>query len=346
MPNQYNETFFRGKVLQILNESAQEQFGFVENKQEISVTLLDGDEAGQVVEIDHFISPIQSLDSQKLNPGQTIVLTRNNFQGENAYQFFEPYRLNSLGGFMILFVLITVAVARVRGITSLLGLAVTLVILLKWMLPQIMAGANPVITSVISAFAIAIITLYLAHGFSRRTTLSVISTLITLLLSFLLAMLAVSGAQLFGLGSEEAAYLSFGQFQNLDLRGLLLGAIVIGALGVLDDITTAQTAVVDELKKADHRFRFKELYHRGLSVGKEHITSLVNTLVIAYVGASLPVFLLLVNSDRPLWVILNNEFMAEEIIRTLVGSTTLVLAVPISTAIAAYAYAKKSQQSL
>jgi uncharacterized membrane protein len=143
------------------------------------------------------------------------------------------------------------------------------------------------------------------------------------------------------MGSDEAVDLTLGYFENVDLKGLLLGAIVIGALGILDDVITTQVATVEEIQNAHTRFSFWELYRRGLSVGKEHIASLVNTLVIAYAGASLPVFLFITTSENPLWVILNNEYMAEEIVRTLVGSTTLILAVPISTLLAAYIYSRR-----
>ena len=127
-------------------------------------------------------------------------------------------------------------------------------------------------------------------------------------------------------------YLQSGLTAGVNLRGLLLGGMIIGCLGVLDDITTAQTAAVDEIRKANPNLTSKQLLQSGLSVGREHIASLINTLALAYAGASLPLLLLFqTNETFPLWVTLNSEFLAEEIVRTLVGSTTLLLAVPIST---------------
>ena len=152
---------------------------------------------------------------------------------------------------------------------------------------------------------------------------------------------AVRLASIFGMGTEESVLLQFGPLENIDLRGLLLGGIVIGALGVLDDITTAQTAVVDELRRANPRMTFRQLYAAGISVGREHIASLINTLALAYVGASLPLLMLFtINDAMPLWVTLNSEFIAEEIVRTLVGSSALLIAVPISTWCAAQAFAQ------
>jgi len=144
-------------------------------------------------------------------------------------------------------------------------------------------------------------------------------------------------ARLFGMGTEEAFYVQMGLLENIDLKGLLLGGIIIGALGVLDDVTTGQAAAVDEIHKANPTLPFIELYRRGLSVGREHITSLVNTLALAYIGAGLPLLLLFTtNTVQPLWVAMNAESIVEEIIRTLVGSTTLIFAVPITTALMAH----------
>ena len=152
--------------------------------------------------------------------------------------------------------------------------------------------------------------------------------------------------KLFGMGTEESIFIQSGVLQEVNLRGLLLGGIIIGALGVLDDITTAQTAAIDELSKANHKLGFAELYKAGTSIGREHIASLINTLALAYVGASLPILLLVsLNEDMPWWVMVNSEFIAEEIVRTLVGSSTLLLAVPISTWLAArtFAYGNHTQ---
>ena len=130
---------------------------------------------------------------------------------------------------------------------------------------------------------------------------------------------------------------------SIDVRGLLLGGILIGVLGVLDDITTAQAAAIEEISLANDKLGFRELYRRGISIGKEHIASLVNTLVLAYVGASFPVVLLyMLHKNIPMWLLLNSNFIAEEIIRTVVGSTALVLAVPLTTVMSAYFFSQKS----
>jgi uncharacterized membrane protein len=223
-----------------------------------------------------------------------------------------------------------------------LGLVASAAIIVWFIVPRIIGGADPLWTSLLGCIAIACVSLFLAHGFNKRTGIAFAATLITLGISAFAAVEAVSFTHLFGMGSEESLYV-LGDLPGLSLKGLLLGGIMLGLLGVLDDITTAQSAVVDELKQANPELDFKELYRRGLSVGREHIASLINTLFLAYAGVALPLFLLFsLNKGQPLWTVFNNEMIAEEIVRTLVGSACLILAVPITTALAAYAFRKKA----
>ncbi len=334
----YSEQFFRGTIVGIRGTSQEDLFGAEQHIQMLDVRIEEGKEAGDIREVD-YINQLVRGAPQRLQEGEAVVLVRSDLDGEVTYEVYEPYRLNSLLWLVVLFVGLAVIISGWRGLSALIGLTATLFILIKWVIPGIVAGGNPLLISFGGAVAIAMISIYLSHGFSKRTTLAVLSTLFTLCLSLLMAVLAVRFATLFGMGSEETVYLS--SFGDFDLRGLLLGAIVIGTLGVLDDITTTQVAAVEELHKANHRLSLKQLYHRGFSVGKEHIASMINTLVIAYVGASFPVFLLITKSPQPLWVILNNEYLAEEIVRTLVGSATLILAVPVATGLAAAYFTKR-----
>ncbi|MBI2473621.1 YibE/F family protein [Candidatus Uhrbacteria bacterium] len=283
-----------------------------------------------------------STNADDLHLGEKVVVLKTDaFVGETRYIITDKYRLPSVGFLLTLFFLSGIIFAGKKGFTSILGLLASLLILSFYTVPAIVHGAPPFVIACISSFIIAILSLSLAHGFSKQTTIALMSTLITLTLSLGLSQFFVYTAKLFGLGTEDAYTLSLAGLSNIDLRGLLLAGIIIGILGVLDDVTTAQTATIKNLAAAGIR-DFKKLYHAGIDVGKEHIVSLVNTLALAYVGASLPLLLLFSVNDGhvPYWIILNGQMITEEIVRTLVGSTALILAVPISTLCAAWFYTR------
>ncbi|HEV8340469.1 MAG TPA: YibE/F family protein [bacterium] len=271
--------------------------------------------------------------------GETVVIVKMASSAGPAYEVIDRYRLLPVGMILGFFFLLAILLGGIRGATSILGLVVTILVLAKFIVPRILAGQNPLAISLAGAFVIALLSIFLAHGLSRRTTIALVSTLLALAIGAFLSAFFVSLTRLFGVGTEEAFYLQLGPLEKLNLRGLLLGGIILGALGVLDDVTTAQAGAVDEISQANPNLRYAELYRRGLSVGREHITSLVNTLVLAYAGASLPLFLLFsLGLGQPLWVLLNSEFIVEEVVRTLVGSICLMLAVPITTTLAAYVF--------
>ena len=211
-------------------------------------------------------------------------------------------------------------------------------VIIKFIVPQILAGRDPLLVSVIGSVFILVTTIYLAHGFSKQTTAAVISTALTLVLTGILSVAFVNMTHLTGVASEEALSLQFGPTASINFKGLLLGGMIIGFLGVLDDVTTGMAATVFELKKVNSKLKPRELISSSLNVGREHVSSLVNTLVLAYAGASLPLFLFIVLNPQkyPPWYIINSEFVAEEIVRTLVGSIGLLCAVPITALIATW----------
>ncbi|HTY39982.1 MAG TPA: YibE/F family protein [Candidatus Paceibacterota bacterium] len=281
--------------------------------------------------------------AQRVRVGETIIVAKNtDYQGD-AYYMTDRYRLPALAILALIFVLAVLILGGVRGFTSLLGLSASMAVLFFFVVPNILGGHDPLFISFVGAVIIAVISLYLAHGFNRRTTIALAGTLITLGIALGLTIGFTSFAGLLGLSTEAGFYLRL-NIGTLNLRGLLLAGIIIGMLGVLDDVTVGQATTVEEIKRADPKLGFAELYRRGLTVGREHIASLVNTLVLAYAGVALPLFLLLIvqaqNNIAPLWLTVNSEPIAEEIVRTLVGSLALVCAVPITTLLAAYCYGK------
>lgn len=339
------DSYVRAKVLTVLSEKKEETAGIERSTQDVQLMIFDGEDEGKTIIVEHSI--LNNRDDMRLHTGETIVVQRLvRPSGEVTFLIGEKYRLPSIFLLILFFFILGVLLGGRIGFTSILGLAVSIAILMFFVVPKIMSGSNPLIISLIGSVGIAFTSIYLAHGIHRRTTIALISTIITLLLSTALAVAFVYFGKLFGMGTEESVFLQVGVLEQVNLRGLLLGGIIIGALGVLDDITTAQTAAIDELSKANYRLGFRELYQSGVSIGREHIAALINTLALAYVGASLPILLLFsINTEMPWWVIVNSEFVAEEIVRTLVGSSTLLLAVPISTWMAAKSFAHGNHTS-
>lgn len=309
-----------------------------------TVRIINGSEEGKEFVIENTI--LENRPDMVLHEGEKVVVEAwATLDGGTEYFLREKYRLPSLIWLAVIFLFLAAVFGGRMGLQSAGGLFVSILILALFVVPKIIAGGNPLFVSFLGAFGIAFTSLYLAHGFNRRTTIALVSTMITLFIAALLAIIFVYAAKLFGLGSEEAMYLQSGPTAGINLRGLLLGGIIIGTLGILDDITTAQTAVIDELHHVNANLGFRGLYRSGISIGREHIASLVNSLALAYVGASMPLLLLFsTNRSLPVWVIINGEFIAEEVVRTLVGSATLLFAVPISTVLAAWLIPKLRMQ--
>jgi uncharacterized membrane protein len=255
--------------------------------------------------------------------------------GNDQFYISDFMRREPLRSLFIVFIVVTLVVAKFRGLTSLLGMGLSFVVIFTYVLPRILAGAPPVRVAIIGSMIIIPISFFLSHGVNKKTIVAMSGTACSLGITGFLASTFVTSARLTGYASEESSFIQLASQGTLNMKGLLLAGIIIGVLGVLDDITISQSAIVFQLKEVNKKMRFKELYRRAISVGQDHIASMVNTLVLVYTGASLPLLLLFVHSPHPFTEIINYEIIADEIIRTLVGSIGLVLAVPITTLIAA-----------
>jgi uncharacterized membrane protein len=297
------------------------------------VRLSEGPEAGQTVTLELQDSPT----SVQLEIGDRIVLGRATDPGvpeDLRYSFADFQRERPLLLLLGLFIASVLALGRWHGARALAGLAITLVVLVKFVLPSILDGNNAVFVSLVGSAVVMLVALYLAHGFNDRTTTAVIGTLVSLGLTGALAVLFIALTELTGLADEDARILQLAS-TAIDLRGLILGGIIIGTLGVLDDVTVTQVSAVWELHRANPGLGRRGLYSAALRIGRDHIASTVNTLVLAYAGASLPLLVLFVEVRRGLGDVLTGETVATEIVRTLVGSIGLVASVPITTALAA-----------
>jgi uncharacterized membrane protein len=227
-----------------------------------------------------------------------------------------------------------VAVARLRGLASLVGLAFAFFILLQFVLPGLLTGESPTLVSLVGSAAIMFVVLYLAHGFSARTTTALVGTLFGLALVAVLGSVSVSAAHLTGLTTEETVTLH-GFDPTLDFSGLVLAGIVVAGLGVLNDVTITQASAIWQLREVNPEIGWRDLYKHGMAVGRDHIASTVYTIVFAYAGAALPALLLIEVYSQPLWTTVTSA-LAEEVIRTMVGAIALVLAVPVTTAAGAF----------
>jgi uncharacterized membrane protein len=339
------EEVFRGKVEDVLENEHLINNNFSIINQSLDVKISNGPEKGNHILV-HYEDMLNDAKVQEIKKGETIIIGKlSTGLDEPYYVFVDRYRLPYLGLIALIFFACAVIFGRIRGVTSLIGLMASLSVLIWFITPNILAGKNPIIVTFVGAGIIVLTSIFLAHGFSKRTSLAVVSTLFTLTIAQTMAYIFVTGANLAGNGSENAFFVQAGYLGVINLQGLLLGGIIIGTLGILDDITTTQTATVEEIHTANPALTFKQLYEKGSSVGREHITSLINTLVLTYAGVSLPLFLLFsVSSNRDLWMVINSGAIAEEIVRTMVGSITLILAVPISTALSAYYFHKEKKQ--
>ena len=298
----------------------------------VEVRIDSGPDTGDTFTRDQSVGP----GSRALTPGDPIVVAKADGEpGTGEDYYFVDYRrdlpLVVLG---VLFVAVVVLISRLRGFLSLVGLALSLLVLVRFVLPAILEGSDPVLVAVTGSAAIMFVTLYLAHGVNVRTTTAILGTLLSLALTGGLAIAFVELCRFTGFGSEEATFLQISA-EQVNLEGLLLGGIIIGTLGVLDDVTVTQASAVWELRVANPAYSVRRLYSSALRIGRDHIASTVNTLVLAYAGASLPLLILFTISSRPLGAVLTTEVVAEEIVRTFVGSIGLVASVPITTALAA-----------
>jgi uncharacterized membrane protein len=252
----------------------------------------------------------------------------------DPYSFSDFERRRPMLGLLIMFAALVLVTGRWQGLRALAGLAASLAIVVFFIVPAILDGSSPIAVAFFGALAIMFATLPLAHGLGPKTMAASLGTTASLALTLALGHLFIDLAHLSGISSEEAVYLRATQGE-LSLQGLLLAGVVIAALGVLDDLTVSQSSTVMALRRANPTLEFRALFRSALSVGHDHIAATVNTLVLAYAGASLPVLLIFSLAETPFADAINFEAVAEAVVAMLVGSIGLIAAVPITTALAA-----------
>jgi uncharacterized membrane protein len=306
--------------------------------QVLEARLLTGQREGDLVEVQNDYVP--------LAPGDRFFVLYQDHGGiDERYYLQDVDRRGPLMWLALLFVVAIVALGGWYGVRALISLAASLFVLVYVLMPGLLGGWHPLVASVLVAGAILAGAIFVTHGFNRESLIAYGGTMVAVLVTVLLAAWSVTWTHLSGFSADESVYLNVSTGGQLDLAGLLIGGIIIGVLGVLDDIAITQVAVVRELL-ANATVKRKEVFLRAMRVGREHVGAVVNTLALAYVGVSLPLVLLMYRSETEASAVLNTEIVATEIVRTIVGSFGIVLAVPLVTYLAVRLLPRGSSERL
>jgi uncharacterized membrane protein len=322
------------RVTQILDEGQIVLNGKSQLYQIMRVEILEGDYKGIPFDIDYGKRSLRS-DNFRFVPGDQVYVMVDKAPNNILVAYYVDYvRSKPLLILLTAFVLSILIMGRWKGLGSLIALAISMFMIVEYIIPHILSGEDPVKVSLIGSVILLGLTLYLTYGWNLKTHASVLSMMLSLLLTGGLSLLFVFLTRLTGYGDENSLYLMQASSIQIDPRGLLLGGMIIGALGVLDDLVTSQSAAVVEIHDANPALGFKTTFQKAMRIGQDHVAATVNTLVLAYTGASLPLLLIFTLGNGSYSYFINSEFLAEEIVRTLVGSLGLIAAVPISTIIA------------
>ncbi|MCP4143563.1 MAG: YibE/F family protein [Chloroflexi bacterium] len=327
----------RAEVTQILEEG---EIALGDNPlqlyQILRVKPLEGKYEGVELEIDNGTRQVR-YDDIHLAPGDELLIAVTVAPDGTLNAYFVDYIRSHLLLLLVgIFVVAILAMAGRKGLGSLLGLAFSLLVVIGYIIPHILDGEDPVRVSIIGAAILLSVTLYLTYGWTMKTHAAVLSMIFSLIITGSLAWIFVSATKLTGSGDENALFLVQMANSSINLRGLLLGGIIIGALGVLDDLVITQASALFEIHDANPNLGLRALYKRATNIGQDHVAATVNTLVMAYAGTALPMLLVFSMSKGDFGYLVNFSFVAEEVVRTLVGSLGLIAAVPITTIIAAY----------
>jgi uncharacterized membrane protein len=297
--------------------------------QTVRVRFLDGIKKGSEQLIEDSAFPVKEGD-------KVYVRYMSTKEGDEFYTIQEPYRLDSLLLIFIVFIAVVLLFGGKQGFLSIVALFLSFGGIFKFLFPEILTGGNVIVIATVGALLSLFIVMYLTHGFTRLTTAAFLGCTLSVLVTLFLAKYAVAITSLTGFASEESVYLNLATGGHLDFVALLVGGIIIGVIGVIDDVAITQASVVNQLRHADLKLSASQLYTKALKVGKDHMGAVINTLILAYAGASLPLVLLIYVSNTPALELINREVLATEIVRGIVGSIGLILAVPLTTLIAVF----------
>jgi uncharacterized membrane protein len=327
--NSPKKELLRAKVISILTDTeevvqSQNAEDAYFRTQTLEIEITKGSIKGQRVIVGNDYSPLKE--------GQGIYLTYSITNGEEDFSYPQPTRIPYLVLLVSIFFLAIVFFAKKQGLKSFLTIAFSLLIVSFFVLPQIIGGRSPILIALGAGFVIITTTLYFVYGWNKKTHAAFFGTITSLLFVFVLSIVFSSLISLTGQANDQAIHIRFLWGNLIDLKGILLATIIIGTIGALNDVAVDQSSTVFALKEANNNLNTKQLYKRSIVVGKDHLLATINTLVLAYIGISLPLLLVVFGSnDLPIVYILNNEIFAEEITRTLLASIGLIAVTPLTT---------------
>jgi len=337
-PQDFKPETLEAEIIQVVTEKE----GKTPNQlyQKLKLQISKGSLVDEKIEIENGHLPMAQTFKYRVGD-KVLVNYYPGPEGKNQFIIADYIRHDGLILLFLIFAGLTLLIGKFRGLFSLLALIFSFGIIFVVILPLIYKGYDPVLAAIIGSLLIVPVTFFVSHGFNKKTQIAVISTIIALVITGILATIFVNLSKLTGFASEEASFLQFSLGGAINMKNLLLAGIIISVLGVLDDVTVAQASLVKQLLETKKNISNKELYSRAMQVGQDHIASMINTLVLVYAGASLPLLLLFLDSSKSFGQVINYELIADEIVRTLVGSIGLILAVPITTFLAVYLYKRK-----
>lgn len=331
------------KVIDVLEENYRKLDGRKYINQKLKVYVTEGSIKNRTVTILSGNVPVYRQGKYQTDD-KLIVGYLNGGIGKENFYIISYVRTDAVIILLIIFFILTLSIGRRKGFMSFAGMIASFMVIFIYIVPYIARGSDPVFVSLIGVSIIIPLTFYLSHGFNHKTSIAIGGTIISLVVTGLLARIFVEAAHLTGLVYEEVETLLYVKNGEINLQGLLVAGIIIGTLGILDDVSVSQSSIVEQLKQVSPQMRFKELYYRAMAIGKDHIASVVNTLILVYTGTSLSTILLFTEFPRPLKVILNNEIVIIQIVVALIGSIGLILTVPVTTFLSCLLYTKSFQK--
>ncbi len=331
------EEIFKAQIVEIIEQkNVTRDDSSISIQQKLQLKGLEGNWKDKKIIFDGTEFDVLSASEYKVGD-KVLVNYSVGPEGDENFYVIGYSRTSPIYWLAFLFALAVIAIGRLKGLRALIALLLTFLIILKFIIPKILAGNDPLFISIIGSLFILILAVYITEGIKKTSTIAIFSILISLIITGLLSICFSSLTKLTGFASEEAVYLIGLAGGNINVKGLLLAGIIIGALGVLDDVIISQVTLVRELKISNHELSKYQLYRQAMRVGVSHLSSMVNTLFLAYAGASLPLLILFSVKEPPFLTfaqVIDNEMIATEIVRTITGSIGLILAVPIATFLA------------